>query len=360
MNILELSELADVTYGYAFDSERFSDDGDIPLIRIRDVVRGYSTTYYSGDYDARYLVRAGDLLVGMDGEFNRGRWDGGEALLNQRVCKIEVRDERLHEGYLYWFLPESLKEIERQTSFVTVKHLSAKTINALPIPLPPIEEQRRIASILDAADALRSKRRQALEKLETLTQSIFVDMFGDPLSACPIGSEPTEWVRLGEIAKVTTGKLDANAASVDGLFPFFTCANEPLRINKSAFNEKAVLVAGNCDLNVKYYEGEFNAYQRTYVITSSNESLVHPRFLYGFLEIYVKMLRSQAIGGVIKYIKLGNLMDAQVNLPSVEAQERFVRKISQKDSMKASTEHSLRMLTELWGVLQQRAFRGEL
>ena len=75
-----------------------------------------------------------------------------------------------------------------------------------------------------------------------------------------------EWVRLGEFVSIKTGKLDANAADEDGIYPFFTCAENTLRINTAAYDCECVLVAGNGDLNVKYYNGKFNAYQRTYII----------------------------------------------------------------------------------------------
>jgi type I restriction enzyme S subunit len=73
-------------------------------------------------------------------------------------------------------------------------------------------------------------------------------------------------IPLGQITDISTGKLDVNASAEDGLYPFFTCAAKPYRINEYAFDAEAVLIAGNGDLNVKYYEGKFNAYQRTYIV----------------------------------------------------------------------------------------------
>lgn len=181
MERIQLAKLVKITSGFAFKSSLFNTDGDgLPLIRIRDVIRGYSNTYYNGEYKADYLIKNGDALIGMDGEFNLALWEGDEALLNQRVCKIASIDERLDQNYLIRFLPKVLKDIEDKTPFVTVKHLSVKDINNILIPLPPLEEQRRIASILDKADELRQKRKQAIVKLDQLLQATFIDMFGDP------------------------------------------------------------------------------------------------------------------------------------------------------------------------------------
>ncbi len=115
-----------------------------------------------------------------------------------------------------------------------------------------------------------------------------------------------EWVRLGELVSIKTGKLDANAADEDGIYPFFTCAENTLRINTAAYDCECVLVAGNGDLNVKYYNGKFNAYQRTYIIEVLDRRVLDPFYLYQFLKSYVQTLREQSIGGVIKYIKLCN------------------------------------------------------
>ena len=85
------------------------------------------------------------------------------------------------------------------------------------------------------------------------------------------------WVRLGTVARISTGKLDANAAVTDGQFPFFTCSQTPLKIDKYSFDCPAVLLAGNGDFNLKHYTGKFDAYQRTYVI---EPVLLDLRFLY--------------------------------------------------------------------------------
>lgn len=129
-------------------------------------------------------------------------------------------------------------------------------------------------------------------------------------------------MKLGLLVKVRTGKLDANAAVSGGCYPFFTCSKEVSEIDTYAYDCECVLVAGNGDLNVKYYNGKFNAYQRTYIVERAS-SEINMRYLYHFLSCYVDILRRQSIGGVIKYIKLGNLTEADIKLPDKETQERI-------------------------------------
>ena len=131
-------------------------------------------------------------------------------------------------------------------------------------------------------------------------------------------------IKVGNITKIKTGKLDANASSPDGKYPFFTCSKDPLKINTYSYDCECVLVAGNGDLNVKYYNGKFDAYQRTYIIEDDSNGLLYMPYLYYFLEGYIEELRKQSIGGVIKYIKLGNLTNALIELPPIEEQKYIV------------------------------------
>ena len=138
--------------------------------------------------------------------------------------------------------------------------------------------------------------------------------------------------KLGELTKIRTGKLDANASSENGKYPFFTCSKETLRISTYSYDCECVLVAGNGDLNIKYYNGKFEAYQRTYIIEDNGSQKLYIPYLYFFMERYVDELRNQSIGGVVKYIKLSNLTDALIELPNFEIQKQVVkilRKVSE-------------------------------
>ncbi len=131
--------------------------------------------------------------------------------------------------------------------------------------------------------------------------------------------------KIGDLTKIRTGKLDANASSEDGMYPFFTCSKEPLRISTHSYDCECVLIAGNGDLNVKYYNGKFDAYQRTYIIEENGSGKLYMPYLYYFMEGYIDQLRKQAIGGVIKYIKLSNLTDAMIELPDLDVQKSVVQ-----------------------------------
>lgn len=179
----QIGDCVRIVNGFAFRSDHFNSVGKgLPVARIRDVVRGHSETFFAGDYPAEMLIKNGDLLAGMDGEFNTAFWRGGHALLNQRVCKIVPREGIADISYLRHALQIVLKRIEDRTPFVTVKHLSSEDLKQESISLPEITEQCEIAERLNTAERLVHMRRHALRICDELLPAIFLEMFGDPIA----------------------------------------------------------------------------------------------------------------------------------------------------------------------------------
>jgi type I restriction enzyme S subunit len=171
---VQLRDVLEVQNGFAFSSKKFSEKGGVPLIRIRDLKdNGASAVGFLGDYDVAYVVNDGDLLIGMDGAFRCYEWRGGPALLNQRVCRLVNFDSQLHPRFLFYGINKYLKEIEDETSFTTVKHLSSKTVKAIEFPLPPLEEQKRIVAVLDQAFAALDRARALAEANLSDAEALF-------------------------------------------------------------------------------------------------------------------------------------------------------------------------------------------
>lgn len=162
-----------------------------------------------------------------------------------------------------------------------------------------------------------------------------------------------EYKTIGQLCSIKTGKLDANASSIDGAYPFFTCSKEVLRIDNYSYDEECVLIAGNGDLNVKYYKGKFDAYQRTYIVSlKDKDAPISVPYLYQFFSKYVKHLRTVSIGGVIKYIKLNNLTDAIVPIPPLPVQQQIVAEL---DKVNEVIEKKKQQVKEL-DILAQSIF----
>ncbi len=141
------TQIVPMQYGFSADSSKFVTNGPIGLIRIRDVNSGdlvHTTIDYSGEWSEEYLIRSGDDLIGMDGEFICKRWRGPDALLNQRVCCLRYLNEELNRDFVSYAINWYLSQIWRWTSKTTVKHLSAKALDGLLFAFPPADEQKRI------------------------------------------------------------------------------------------------------------------------------------------------------------------------------------------------------------------------
>ncbi|MFC7432019.1 MULTISPECIES: restriction endonuclease subunit S [unclassified Agrococcus] len=159
-----IKDVAALVNGYPFDAGLFRDSGDIPLVRIRDILGSTFGTFLAREQvPDTALVRDGDLVIGMDGDFNSTLWSRGAAALNQRVCLLrETGDASM--SYLSYALPTYLGVINDLTYSTTVKHLSSKQVLNIALPLPPLDEQRRVAAQLDEQmmkiDALIGKAQQ--------------------------------------------------------------------------------------------------------------------------------------------------------------------------------------------------------
>lgn len=176
-----------------------------------------------------------------------------------------------------------------------------------------------------------------------------------------MGGVSMEWkeVTLGEIAIFKTGKLNSNAAISNGEYPFFTCSPETLRINNYAFDQEAILLAGNNadgNFSIKYYKGKFNAYQRTYVITPIRGK-VDIKFLYYALSLCLKQFKNMSQGTSTKFLTVKILNSFSVQLPSISDQRRIAsilssldRKIELNNKINADLEEMAQAIFKNWFV----------
>ena len=150
-----------------------------------------------------------------------------------------------------------------------------------------------------------------------------------------------EICKLSDIAKFTTGKLNSNVAETEGNYPFFTCAPEPLRINTYAFDTEAIILAGNNaegNFHIQYYEGKFNAYQRTYVIESCDASRVNLRYLYYALKMCLHHFKQISQGTATKFLTAKILNGFELPIPTIEIQNKIASLLGDLDEKIESNE----------------------
>ncbi len=372
----QLGDHVEILSGFAFKSDRFNDEGrGLPLVRIRDVKPARSQTYFDGDYDARFVLSDGDLLVGMDGEFNCARWAGGPALLNQRVCRVRSASQQLDEQYLFWFLPKALKDIEDRSNFVTVKHLSAKQINEIEIPLPPLHQQKRIAAILDQADELRRKRQRAINRLNQLGQAIFHETFGS------IGGTDTAWTvkPLADLCDLVRGssprpqgdpryfggpvpRLMIADITRDGMYvtPRIDSLTEEGARRSRPMPAGGVVMAVSGAVGLPAILSVDACIHDGFVGFRDLHQSVLPEFFYWFLSVNREQNKSQGTGAIWVNLTTDQVKRFSVPVPPVSLQERFVKKMKEIASQNDLQIFSLNKFDRLFASLQHLAFQGEL
>ncbi len=178
---VELGQIANIQSGFAFASRYFNELDGAPVIRIRDIGRNAPETLYSGPIDDHYWVERGDYLVGLDGEFRSARWRGPRALLNQRIAKLTVDSPHYRQAFLELILPAYLRAINANTSSVTVKHLSTRTLATVPLPLPALCEQDQIVEFMREVDRTAGvaddELTSATERLSAYFDALFKDAY---------------------------------------------------------------------------------------------------------------------------------------------------------------------------------------
>jgi type I restriction enzyme, S subunit len=371
-----LMSLVKIYSGFAFKSSDLKDHGTIPVVRIGNVLKGYSNTYYSGNYDEIYVVNDGELLIGMTGEFNVGKWHGGKSLLNQRVCKIESKNKnKLCNNYLYYFLSKEITCIQNKKSFSTIRNLLVKDLNEVKIFLPEIEIQKRIAEILDKADGIRKKREEALKLADSFLRATFLEMFGDPVTN-PKGWERKGLNDVGILARGKSKHRPRNAPDLlGGPYPLIQTgdianSNHFITQYKQTYSELGlkqsklwpkktlcITIAANiADTAILTFDACFPDSVVGFIPNGS----VKTEYIHMWLTFYQNIIREKAPESAQKNINLKILSELKIPISPISRQEKFVDCFKQVELLKVKMRDEEKDLEDCFNALTQRAFRGEL
>ena len=317
------------------------------------------------------LVPKGAILLAMYGAtVGRSALLGVDATTNQAICHIIPDPNIANTNYLLRYLQYRVSTLIAQAKGGAQPNINQQIIKRQPIPLPPLDEQRRIAAILDKADELRQKRRRALARLDDLLQSVFLEMFGDPLNP----ENKDNFVPLSSFAEIIMGQSPPGS-SYNDTGEGVPLLNGPTEFGKRYPTEKQWTTkpkrfsqtgdilfcvrgatAGRLNLSDKEYcIGRGVAAIRTKTEFKSSRS-----FLYVVLDRYYTYFQNKGVGSTFININRSELSDVQIPNASNEDIERFQTVYDNFVEMKNAFEAQQRKLDALFGSLQQRAFRGEL
>lgn len=173
--------------------------------------------------------------------------------------------------------------------------------------------------------------------------------------------EPNLWeeISLGDYVSFHTGKLNSNAAKVDGAYPFFTCSQETFRTDTFSFDCECVLLAGNNANGIyplKFFSGQFDAYQRTYVIRSTDTRNLNNRFLYYALRLQLELMRRISTGAATKFLTLTLLKEIKLRKPPIKIQERIASLLSAYDDLIENNTRRIEILEGMARTLYREWF----
>lgn len=304
-------------------------------------------------------VEENDLCIAWDGA-NAGTIGYGlTGYIGSTIARLRpTKKETTHTPYLGRFLQSKFKELNSAATGATIPHISKNYLENLILPLPSLSEQRRIAVILDKADALRRKRAETLQLLDDFMRSVFLEMFGNPVK----NEKGWKALPMTQIFNIRTGKLDSNAAIEDGQYPFFTCSRENFEIDTYAFNCEALILSGNNaagDYSVKYYKGKFNAYQRTYVLELKNPKNSY-HFFKQLLEYKLSEMKQGSRGTNTKYLTISFFERLDLFVPPLDIQVQFEKISTATYTHMKRSNHAQKEMNIFFDSLAQRAFRREL
>ncbi len=274
-------------------------------------------------------------------------------------CFIVKVDSIIITKYVYYYLFANLHILERGFKGAGLKHISKEYIRRIKITYPEkMETQQKIVSILEKTEKLKEYRKNADELTDVFLKTVFYEMFGDERK----NTNKFDIKGFLYVFNTATGKLNSNASVENGKYPFFTCSQETFKIDKYSFDCEALLLAGNnatAKYSVKHYNGKFDAYQRTYILTLKNNSELYSFYHYQ-LEQKLGELQNKSIGTNTKYLTLGILRDIKMICPPFPLQQKFASIVKEVEAMKEQQKHSKEQIDNLFNALMQKAFNGKL
>ncbi len=288
-------------------------DHNVPFINDNMTISGSSIKLKSGDIII--ADTAEDFTVGKTIEI----YNPNELEVYSGLHTIPLRPiNKFSNGYLaYYFNSDNFKKrMFPLIQGIKVYSISKFALSSLVVKYPTLEEQNKIAKILISIDSRISTQMKIIGDLESLRNKINTDIYNkiDFNKKC----------KLKELCSITTGKLDANAMVVNGKYRFYTCAEKFYYINNYDFDGEALLISGN-GANVgyiHYYNGKFNAYQRTYVLQNFK---LNAKYINVFLNVFLKhRIEQQKNNGNTPYIKMATLAEMTILIPSIEEQNNII------------------------------------
>jgi len=366
---MKLCEVAEIVMGQSPPSASYNDIGiGLPFFQgktdfglIYPLPKKFCT-------DPKKMAMPNDVLISVRAPV------GPVNLCVEKSCigrgLAAIRPKNIDSKFLFLYLIFAEEDVANLGTGSTFKAINKKQLYDFKIFCPQLPEQRKIAHILsrilDAIEKQEQTINTTTELKKTLMQKLFTEgLHGEPQKETEIGLIPESWevVLFDSIVNFKTGKLNSNAAKLDGKYPFFTCSQETYWIDEYAFDQEAILLSGNnarAIYSVKHYKGKFNAYQRTYVLTIKEDAEYSYSYLKYSLSLQLEFLRTISIGTSTKYLTLGLLKNLRLPKPPLNIQKEIAAILNAIDSKIENHISNKEILIALFQSLLHQLMTGQI
>ena len=315
--------------GRAYKQHELLSAGKYRVLRVGNFFTNDSWYYSDLELEEDKTASDGELLYAWSASFGPRFWKGEKVIYHYHIWKIDSFQEVCKE-FLFYFLEKDAASIKNEVQGGTMAHITKADMERRNITYPTICEQSKIARLLFLLDHRIATQNKIIEKLQSLIKGIAQHCIKESTSG-------NTYVKLGDICQITTGKLDANAQVDNGIYPFFTCAEQPFKIDSFAFDTEALLISGNgANLGyINYYKGKFNAYQRTYVLDLFSENIQYIKWALKVL--LPKRIAIEKSSSNTPSIVLSTLTDLRLPIPC-KSKQSFIANLMQSLERKLSNQ----------------------
>ena len=327
-------------FDYGMNAAAKSFDGNNKYIRITDIDEVSSQYLYDdvvspdGELEDCYLVKENDILLARTGASTGKSYlyrnSDGKLYFAGFLIRANIYK---HNSYFVFSQLHTLR-YKKWISVMSARSgqpgINSQEYASFPVYTTSLQEEDKIATFLKLLDERIITQNKIIEKLQSLIKGIAQHCIKESTSG-------NTYVKLGDICQITTGKLDANAQVDNGIYPFFTCAEQPFKIDSFAFDTEALLISGNgANLGyINYYKGKFNAYQRTYVLDLFSENIQYIKWALKVL--LPKRIAIEKSSSNTPYIVLSTLTDLRLPIPC-KSKQSFIANLMQSLERKLSNQ----------------------
>ena len=287
----------------------------------------------------RFSVKSDDFIISCSGTIGRIYKipnDHKKGIINQALLKLTLNHLIISKYFYYEFISKKFQlRIIDDTQGGAIKNLvKIDMFKKSKLPLPSsLDEQKAIADVLTKVDESIERTQVIVEKAKLIKKGLMQDIFSQTIRfKADDGSDFPDWKeeKLGDISKISTGKKDVNEGNPNGKYPFFTCAKQCTYSNNYSFDCEAILIAGNGEVgHCKFYNGKFEAYQRTYVINHLYSSAI---YIFIFLKHFFKIeVERQKQKSAMPYLKKDSLMSYIIPMPDTKERTKIVNMLTKID-----------------------------